>query len=53
MIWYYNVEMKAVADWSDLSMGENIGKFMGQVAANAVSNTLTKVLNSAMRLIAL
>lgn len=53
MLWYYNVEMKAVADWSDLSMGENIGKFMGQVAANAVSNTLTKVLNSAMRLIAL
>lgn len=53
MLWYYNVEMKAVADWSDLSMGENIGKFMGQVAANAVSNTLTKVLNSAIRLIAL
>lgn len=53
MIWYYNVEMKAVADWSDLSKGENIGKFMGQVAANAISNTLTKVLNSAMRLIAL
>jgi hypothetical protein len=53
MLWYYNVEMKAIADWSDLSMGENIGKFMGQVAANAVSNTLTKVLNSAMRLIAL
>ena len=53
MIWYYNVEMKAVADWSDLSKGENIGKFMGQVTANAVSNTLTKVLNSAMRLIAL
>ena len=53
MIWYYNVEMKAVSDWSDLSKGENIGKFMGQVAANAVSNTLTKVLNSAMRLIAL
>lgn len=53
MLWYYNVEMKAVADWSDLSMGENIGKFMGQVAANAISNTLTKVLNSAMRLIAL
>ena len=53
MIWYYNVEMKAVADWSDLSQGENIGKFMGQVAANAVSNILTKVLSSAMRLIAL
>lgn len=54
MIWYYNVEMKAVADWSQFSANKaNIGKFMGQVAANAVSSVLTKVLNSAMRLIAL
>jgi hypothetical protein len=53
MMWFYNVEMKAVADWTELSSNSGIGKFMGQVAANSVANVLTKTLNAAMRLIAL
>lgn len=55
MLWYYNIEMKAVADAGGLTLDDtkSVGKFLGQVAANAVSNVLTDVISQSMRLIAL
>jgi hypothetical protein len=54
MIWYYNVEMKAIANASDMTNGEtSVGQMIGNVALGALSNTVSNLINNSLRMIAL
>lgn len=49
MMWYYNVEMRAVAPASELVGTENMGKFMKQVAAGAIANSINDIMSDMSR----
>ena len=52
MMWYYSLELKAVADATDNST-QWAAQFMTQVAVGLISSTLTNVIGDAMRMIPL
>lgn len=49
MLWFYNIEMKAVAPASSLSAGFNVNSFIGGVANQALAGAASKVVNSVLR----
>ena len=48
MLWYYNLEMKAVAPASAIKT-ENFGGFMKRVAANSIGNAIGNLLRDVTR----
>lgn len=49
MLWFYNIEMKAVAPASSISAGFNVDSFIGGVANQALAGAAGKVVNSVLR----
>ena len=48
MLWYYNLEMKAVAPASAIK-AENFGGFMKKIAANSIGNAIKNLLGDVTR----
>ena len=53
MVWYYNVDMRAVADSDDVSGTTSAAKFLGKVALNQLTSTIGNIINDCVQMIPL